>query len=57
MPRRARIVLPNIPVHLIQRGNSHQPCFFADEDYRRYIDRLGEYAVKWDYHIHMVAAA
>lgn len=40
MPRRARIALPNIPVHLIQRGNNRQPCFFADEDYRRYLDWL-----------------
>jgi putative transposase len=38
--RRARIALPNIPVHLIQRGNNRQPCFFADEDYRRYLDWL-----------------
>jgi len=30
MPRRARIALPNVPVHLIQRGNNRQPCFFAD---------------------------
>lgn len=28
MPRRARIALPNIPVHLIQRGNNRQACFF-----------------------------
>jgi len=44
MPRRARIALPNIPVHIIQRGNNRQPCFFADEDYRRYLDWLAEYA-------------
>ncbi|WP_202593409.1 hypothetical protein [Ferriphaselus sp. R-1] len=43
MPRRARIALPNVPVHLIQRGNNRQPCFFADEDYRRYLDWLAEY--------------
>lgn len=46
MPRRARIALPNVPVHLIQRGNNRQPCFFADEDYRRYLDWLTEYADK-----------
>jgi len=44
MPRRTRIALPNIPVHIIQRGNNRQPCFFADEDYRRYLDWLAEYA-------------
>ena len=32
MPRRARLTLPNIPLHLIQRGNNRQACFFADEE-------------------------
>ncbi len=52
MPRRARIALPNVPVHLIQRGNNRQPCFFADEDYRRYLDWLAEYAAKTRCHVH-----
>jgi len=52
MPRRARISLPNVPVHLIQRGNNRQPCFFADEDYCRYLDWLGEYASKSGCRIH-----
>ena len=37
MPRRARIVLPGVPLHLIQRGNNRQACFFADDDYRFYL--------------------
>ena len=40
MPRRARLSLPNVPVHIIQRGNNRQACFFADEDYRSYLDWL-----------------
>lgn len=52
MPRRARITLPNVPIHLIQRGNNRQPCFFADEDYRRYLDWLAEYAGKTGCRIH-----
>lgn len=52
MPRRARIALPNVPVHLIQRGNNRQACFFADEDYLRYLDWLAEYAVKSGCRIH-----
>jgi len=55
MPRRARIALPNVPVHLIQRGNNRQPCFFADEDYRRYLDWLMEYADKTGCRIHAYA--
>lgn len=52
MPRRARIALPNVPVHIIQRGNNRQACFFADEDYRRYLDWLAEYTTKTGCQIH-----
>jgi len=31
-------------MHLIQRGNNRQACFFADEDYGRYLGWLGAYA-------------
>jgi len=44
MPRRARLSLPNIPLHIIQRGNNRQACFFADVDYRLYLDWLTEHA-------------
>ncbi len=44
MPRRARLALPGVPLHLIQRGNNRQACFFADEDYRFYLDWLAEHA-------------
>jgi len=44
MPRRPRIILPGIPLHMIQRGNNRQACFYADEDYLAYLDCLGEYA-------------
>lgn len=44
MPRRGRIIIPGIPVHLIQRGNNRQACFFVDEDYQIYLDWLREYA-------------
>ncbi len=40
MPRRARLVLPNVPLHIIQRGNNRQACYYADEDYRFYLDWL-----------------
>ncbi|WP_136799357.1 transposase [Desulfosediminicola ganghwensis] len=44
MPRRPRIILPGTPLHIIQRGNNRQACFFADEDYVIYLDWLYEYA-------------
>jgi len=44
MPRRPRLTLPGIPLHLIQRGNNRQACFFSDEDYHAYLTWLDEYA-------------
>ncbi|HRE18222.1 MAG TPA: transposase [Rhodocyclaceae bacterium] len=52
MPRRARLMLPGVPLHLIQRGNNRQACFFADEDYVFYLDWLKEYAGKTGCTIH-----
>lgn len=44
MPRRSRLVLPNTPMHIIQRGNNSQDCFFDDEDYASYLRWLREIA-------------
>lgn len=38
MPRAKRIVVPNFPHHVTQRGNRRQPVFFCDEDYQAYLD-------------------
>ena len=40
MPRRARIVIPDCPHHLTQRGNNGQDVFFVDEDRRVYLELL-----------------
>lgn len=52
MPRRPRVTLPNVPLHVIQRGNNRQACFIAEEDYFFYLDWLKEYAGKADCRIH-----
>lgn len=52
MPRRPRLALPGIPLHLIQRGNNRQACFFAEDDYRIYLDWLTEYASKSGCRVH-----
>lgn len=52
MPRRARVVLPKVPLHLIQRGNNRQVCFVADEDYRFYLDWLKDYAGRTGCRVH-----
>jgi putative transposase len=65
MPRMARIVIPDVPHHVTQRGNRREDVFFADEDRRRYLLLLLEYSQKhaldvWAYclmtnHVHFVA--
>jgi putative transposase len=44
MPRRPRVVLPGVPLHLIQRWNNRQACFYADDDYRVYLEWLQTHA-------------
>ncbi len=46
MPRRPRIIIPGNPLHIIQRGNNRQACFFAEDDYLFYLDWLKEYSKK-----------
>ena len=52
MPRRARLVLPNVAVHIIQRGNNRQACFYTDDDYRFYLHWLDKSAEKAGCHVH-----
>lgn len=40
MPRAARLVLPQIPHHVTQRGNRRQPTFLCEADYALYLDLL-----------------
>jgi putative transposase len=44
--------LPGVPVHLIQRGNNRQACFFADADYGNYLGWLNDYAPECGCDIH-----
>jgi len=65
MPRIARIVIPEVPHHIIQRGNRRQPVFFTDEDRHFYLSLLLKWSNKerlsiWAYclmanHLHCVA--
>ena len=52
MPRRARLSLPGIPWHIIQRGNNRAACFFSDDDYRLYLDQLTELAERFGCAVH-----
>ncbi len=52
MPRRARLAIPGLPWHIIQRGNNRTACFYAEQDYRRYLDVLREMAEKFECAVH-----
>jgi putative transposase len=52
MPRRPRIHLAGLPLHLVQRGVNREPFFFAEEDYHCYLHWLQKSAVDWDCAIH-----
>jgi putative transposase len=65
MARIARVVVPGLPHHIVQRGNRRQTVFFSDDDRRIYLDYLGIYAKAagihfWGYclmdnHVHIIA--
>jgi len=52
MARLPRLNLPNIPLHVIQRGNNRHACFFSDTDYTVYLDKLKEYSRKYKVQVH-----
>ncbi len=42
MPRRSRVHLDGIPLHIVQRGHNRESCFFCDLDRRTYLSLLGD---------------
>ncbi|QEN88218.1 transposase [Labrys sp. KNU-23] len=65
MARIARLVVPDLPHHVTQRGNRRERVFFDDDDYRAYFDLLkaqapkaGVRLVAWclmPNHVHLIA--
>lgn len=52
MPRRARLRVSGLPLHLIQRGNNRSACFYADEDHALYLHHLEELSRKFRCAVH-----
>ncbi|QBF83808.1 transposase [Shewanella maritima] len=52
MPRTLRFTPNDIPVHIIQRGNNRQACFFDEQDYIAYSHWLKQYAHEYKVDIH-----
>lgn len=42
MPRRTRVHLDDVPLHIVQRGHNREPCFFHEDDYGIYLYWLGK---------------
>ena len=51
MPRSARIVIPDCPHHVTQRGNNRSDVFFVDEDRQIYLDYLLDASKRFDLRI------
>lgn len=52
MPRSGRIVLPDWPHHVIQRGHNRQAVFVNDDDFAFYLDNLQNEKQRFDCRIH-----
>jgi putative transposase len=52
MARLSGLSIAGCPQHIIQRGNNRQECFFTEQDYTVYLDKLKEPATKHNVAIH-----
>ena len=48
MPRICRVILPNYPHHIIQRGHNRQVIFAENADFERYIENIQELKTKFE---------
>jgi putative transposase len=65
MARIPRVVVPEFPHHIIQRGNRHQKVFFNKDDYSKYLELLASYSHQFKVdivayclmpnHVHLIA--
>jgi len=42
MPRRSRIHIDGLPLHIVLCSHNREACFFCDEDHQAYLHWLGE---------------
>jgi putative transposase len=52
MSRPPRLILPAVPLHIIQRGNNRVACFAGTTDYLVYLTLLRKYAAETACHVH-----
>jgi putative transposase len=52
MSRHPRLILPAVPLHIIQRGNNRGPCFAGTADFLVYLTLLRQYAAETACDVH-----
>jgi putative transposase len=52
MPRTARMVVPDVSLHVVQRGHDRRDCFFGADDYCAYLDYLRDFAARFGCSVH-----
>jgi len=55
MPRKPRFFLPEVPTHIVQRGNNREPIFFDESDYHSYLEWLLAGAQRYQCNIYAYA--
>ncbi len=55
MARIARIVIPNYPYHITQRGNNKRNIFSDDRDKEKYLSYIDGYSNKYNLSILSIA--
>lgn len=47
--------MPDVALHILQRGNNHSACFYRDEDYALYLRHLAELSSRFGCAVHAYA--
>ncbi len=47
MPRYGRIIVPNFPYHILNRGNNREAIFLSDEDFKFFLRQIKKYKEKF----------
>lgn len=55
MARRPRFPLTDYPIHVVQRGNDRQRCFFDERDFRVYLKALADASLRYRVRVHAYA--
>lgn len=67
MPRQARVIVPGLPHHIVQRGHNRQPVFVENRDFEYYLANLREWTQVFEIklfsyclmtnHVHLIVQA